>query len=534
MRRSKFTLALSLVSACLLGTFLLAPPLGAVEKTPVDHGKTIAAGTPCLSCHGKPEMGYRYVNQNKFINTRHYQSMLKRGVKGPEQACLSCHVSQQGKFVVNPSENWFDGGGDIEKVSNDMGGTCGKCHGEITKRFAKSLHATKKAVFYTLNELPPPGMQKSFGTTAFKQYKGCASCHASCSSCHLIGADKQVIDWKYVFANAQKKTGTMQVPIAKGIMSQATTLAMGPNRNPKGGGPAYRNMARKGLVPINTVKFDIESHDFLVPTRLDPSRANDVCYRCHENTAKEFYGMGLDNSYGYSSHAVAGMKCTDCHGKDEVHGSGKPELYVSKELKVRCETCHEKGKVKEAPANINKAFFNKAKEVSLAGAHQNLDCSTCHAEFYGSCIACHKGRKARYIETDSNTGKPLIYFGRSTEGKVKIVTTTPRRAIPVDSKEDAGIWMMQSRHSIKKVVYKACEDCHLDAVKMGVNPLDRAILNKWQMASMGAPKAFIKKEEHYAKVKASPQQPCISCHAPKAGNRYQQFHFTQKALPAGK
>lgn len=533
MRRFNCGSVLVMIFVCLVGILLMAPSFGAAEKAKVDHAKIVAAHTPCLSCHGKPEMGYWYVNKSKFIATRHYKSMRQSGVKGPQQACLSCHVSKEDKFVVNPSENWYDGGGDIEKVSNDMGSTCGKCHGEITKRFAKSLHATKKAVYYSLKELPPPGMKKSFGTSAFKLYKRCASCHASCSSCHLVGKNKEVIDWKYVMANAQRKIDTMQVPITKDINSQAITLAMGPNRNPKSGGPAYRNMARKGMVPIDTVKFDIESHDFLVPTRLAPSQANDVCYRCHENTSKEFYGIGLDNSYGYSVHAKAGMKCTDCHGKDEVHGSGKPELYISKALNVKCETCHEKGKDKAAPSNISKTFFDKAKQVSLTGAHKNLDCSTCHAKFYGSCIACHQGRKARYIETDSNTGKPLIYFGRSVEGKVKIVTTTPRRAIPVDSKDDAGIWMMQSRHSIKKSAYQSCEDCHLDPVKMGVNPLDRAILNKWQMASMGVPKAFINKKDHYAKVKASPQQTCVSCHASKAGNRYQQFHFTQKQ-PASK
>lgn len=532
MIRSKSTPIYLAVLACLGSIFLIAPSLPAVDKPTVDHMQTIAARAPCLSCHDNPAMGYRYVNKTKFTKTLHYKGMLTRGVKGPEEACLSCHVTSQGKFVVNPSENWFDGGGDVEKVSNDMTSTCGKCHKEITQRFAKSLHATKKSVFYSLKELPPPGMQKSFGTKPFGLYKRCASCHASCSSCHLIGPDKQVIDWKYVFAHAQKKIGTVKVPIAKGIMSNATVLSMGPNRNPKGGGPTYRKMAKKGIVPIETVKFDIEAHDFIVPNRLDPSRANDVCYRCHENTAKEFYGLGLDNTYGYSSHAVAGMKCTDCHGKDEVHGSGKPELYVSKALNVRCETCHEKGK--KAPANINKAFFGKAKNVALSGAHQNLDCSTCHAEFYGSCIACHKGRKARYIETDMNTGKPLIYFGRNIEGKVKIVTTTPRRALPLNSKEDGGIWMMQSRHSIKKNVYKQCEDCHLDPVKMGVNPLNRPILNKWEMASIGTPKAFINKQEHYAKVKASPQQPCISCHAKKDGNRYQQFHFAQKGLSQSK
>jgi hypothetical protein len=497
------------------------------EKPRVDHARVVVDRAPCLACHDDPGLGYDYVSKDRFMETRHYKEMIKRGIKGPEEACLICHVSKPGRFVANPSENWFDGGGDIEKVSNDMAGTCGKCHEEITKHFAQSLHATKKAVFYSLKDLPPPGMEKAFGTSAFNLYsKSCATCHASCSSCHLIGKDKQVIDWKYVFSNAQEKIGTMSVPIAKGITSEAKILSLGPNRNPKSGGPLYRNMAKGGIFPIETVKFDIESHDFIIPNQLDPSRANDICYRCHENPGKEFYGLGLDNSYGYSVHALAGVKCVDCHGKEEVHGSGNPELYISKALRVRCETCHEKGK--EAPAHLNQTFFLKAKKVSLSGAHQNLNCSTCHAVFYGSCIGCHKDRKARYIETDINTGKPLIYFGRNLEGRVQIVTTTPRRVIPLDSKEDGGIWMMQSRHSIQKNVYQVCEECHLDPVKMGVNPLDRPILNKWEMASIGAPKAFIKKDEHLTRVKAAPQQTCISCHAKKAKNRYEQFHFAEK------
>jgi hypothetical protein len=62
---------------------------------------------------------------------------------------------------------------------------------------------------------------------------------------------------------------------------------------------------------------------------------------------------------------------------------------------------------------------------------------------------------------------------------------------------------------------------------MGVNPLDRPILNKWEMASIGTPQAFIRKDEHLAQVKAKPQQSCVSCHAKKAKNRYEQFHFTE-------
>jgi hypothetical protein len=272
------------------------------------------------------------------------------------------------------------------------------------------------------------------------------------------------------------------------------------------------------------VNFDIESHDFVVPTELDASTANDICYRCHDNPGKEFYGLGIDTNYGYSMHAKAGMKCVDCHRTEEVHGSDGPELYISKTLNVQCETCHEK---KDQGQNIgpNRRFLLAAKKVILSGAHHNLDCSTCHAAFYGSCTGCHEGRKARYIETDSNSGKPLIYFGRSIEGKIQTVTTTPRRIIPVDSKEDGGIWMMQSRHSIQKSVYSTCEECHTDAVKMGVKPLDRPILNTWKMASIGASKAFIIKDQHLAQVNATPQDSCVSCHAKGAKTRYEQFHF---------
>ncbi len=515
-----------------LGMILLALPSTVsltAETAKMDHEKIVLDQTACLGCHDDPGMGYEYVSQARFTKTRHFQAMQKQGIQGAEEACLACHVSTEKKFVANPSENWFDGKGDIEKVSNDMSGTCGKCHGEITKHFARSLHATKKAVYYSLRDLPPPGMEKAFGTSAFAMYsRSCGSCHASCSSCHLIGKDGQAIDWKFVIAHAQKKIGNIEVPIAKGITSEARILSLGPNRNPKAGGPLYRNLARQGAVPIETVKFDIEAHDFILPSSLDASRANDICYRCHENPGKEFYGIGLDNTYGYSAHARAGLKCTDCHGRNEVHGSGKPELYISKELQVRCESCHAPaGKI---PEQLNQAAAARAKRVAVAGAHQNLNCSTCHAEFYGSCIGCHKDRKARYIETDKNTGKPLIYFGRSLAGKVQIVTTTPRLTMPVDGKEDGGIWMMQSRHSIKKSVYQTCEECHTDPVKMGVNPLDRPILNKWEMASIGTPRAFIKPDEHLAKVKGGAGQNCISCHAAQAKNRYEQFHFATKGV----
>ena len=88
--------------------------------------------------------------------------------------------------------------------------------------------------------------------------------------------------------------------------------------------------------------------------------------------------------------------------------------------------------------------------------------------------------------------------------------------------------MMQSRHSIQKSVYQTCEQCYRDPLKMGRSPLDCQILNKWEMASIGTPKVFIKRDEHLAQVKADPQQTCVSCHAQKAKTRYEQFHFAER------
>ena len=88
--------------------------------------------------------------------------------------------------------------------------------------------------------------------------------------------------------------------------------------------------------------------------------------------------------------------------------------------------------------------------------------------------------------------------------------------------------MMQSRHSIQRKVYQECEECHGDPVKMGVNPLDRPILNTWEMASIGTPKAFIDKKKHLEKVQAKANQTCTSCHAPQAKNNTDAFHGTEK------
>ena len=75
------------------------PSPRAGEKPKVNHAQILTERTSCLGCHDDEKMGYDYVNKTRFMATRHYQAMTNWGVKGPEEACLTCHMAKSGMFT---------------------------------------------------------------------------------------------------------------------------------------------------------------------------------------------------------------------------------------------------------------------------------------------------------------------------------------------------------------------------------------------------------------------------------------------------
>ncbi len=95
-----------------------------------------------------------------------------------ELACIDCHGGDGGADDKESAHAGFD----AHPSENNPQGTCGECHEEIAETASKSLHAT-------LSTFPGILNKRTSATTREAVDKGrerhCASCHASCGSCHV-------------------------------------------------------------------------------------------------------------------------------------------------------------------------------------------------------------------------------------------------------------------------------------------------------------------------------------------------------------
>jgi hypothetical protein len=117
--------------------------------------------------------------------------------------------------------------------------------------------------------------------------------------------------------------------------------------------------------PIVTENYVPDCYDCHVTPgdKVDDSR----CLACHARQKTEIAVLNLTDV-----HRSAGMKCIDCHSKEDIMGDGKhyPTL-LKRETMVKCENCHE---YKSNPAHI---------------LHGKVYCTSCHQTSVISCYNCH-------------------------------------------------------------------------------------------------------------------------------------------------
>jgi len=152
---------------------------------------------------------------------------------------------------------------------------------------------------------------------------------------------------------------------------------------------------------------------------------SEQCMACHgSRIGHDFRGEGEGNVQDY--HASRGMKCEDCHSKEEIHGDGTEYNHrYEVALMPRCEDCHgESGSVADVvtvdpddfacslchingvgsdPVEVPSMLVNHAHHVEVgdtdcAHCHRdgvpateppNMQCQTCHSQPYKNCTNCH-------------------------------------------------------------------------------------------------------------------------------------------------
>lgn len=111
-------------------------------------------------------------------------------------------------------------------------------------------------------------------------------------------------------------------------------------------------------------------HNFFEPDMLDN------CIGCHTSRGGHAF-LGVAPGTVQDVHKSKGMKCTSCHTKDEIHGTGEfvEQRYKYNKLPT-CEKCHS----------------NIAQSNTYHIMHgNNLTCQTCHSQAYNNCGSCHIG-----------------------------------------------------------------------------------------------------------------------------------------------
>jgi hypothetical protein len=513
----------------------LKPYSGEAQKKTVDHSRFGKTSPQCQRCHSKQTFGYDYVSTEKFENSGHYQAMLKKGqVKNIEDACIVCHVGNNSEFIPYPGDNLImPEPFDIKKVVNDNSQTCGKCHGELTEKNKDHVMSTAKGHYYR-SELFP--YHEALGANAEFIFKNCSTCHTSCaSSCHMIGEDRQAIDWTFVQPYLDQKIGepeeSVRVKIAEGVEMQAQPIKeylVG--KYIKGGGPGYRMLAKKGQAPMETIKLDIASHEFVNPTNLPRRVADDICLRCH--TCMIDPQDRLDTTLAHQS-----VRCVDCHRDGDVHGhSPNSAKFAFQAPDASCTTCHlredlYKGKALTSSARrelpiVNPDIYAVAPPISaVSGAHEKVACTTCHSEGPGQCNYCHVGDLQITIGDTLEFGKKPVYYGTDKKGIVRFMLA--HEIFGSDGNTYGGWVMKHTVHGIKKDANADCEACHTDAVRMGIGIPERKLINTYLLDRAGVSGAFIDKVEHYKDVKAATlEETCVSCHAKPGSNSTAHFHQT--------
>lgn len=127
-----------------------------------------------------------------------------------------------------------------------------------------------------------------------------------------------------------------------------------------------------------------DCHDFAAGTTV----AEETCLNCHNRQKYE------RNAYpGVDVHQSAGLTCTSCHSKEEVHGDDGVAYASLKEegaIQVECEDCHA-----ELASNTSHDLHSGTVDCAACHAASVLTCASCHFE---SLVASGKNRAINQIK----------------------------------------------------------------------------------------------------------------------------------------
>ncbi len=336
-------------------------------------------------------------------------------------SCKYCHISKkifqkkskclEKNIIKNPSDLKYA----YEK--------CGKCHKKDIDNVKKSLMSTNAGIINTTRYLwgfqkSPKAIYSTIKVGFLKRIpdntivddflrKVCLRCHintegskrygekrsSGCAACHIV----------------YKNDGTHYHNFTKNI-------------------PVYQCLHCHNFNRVGVDYVGYFEHDY--NQVYDSPLGN--------KNVKKIYGV-LQHRLNPDIHFKKGMKCIDCHTKNEIMGDGKIYSFKYQQVKIRCENCH---------GNPHKNDKN----------HKNLECYACHSlwgaqdygmnvirEDYQGYIRWKDFKDINIPDTQRILHKALGIYGDPSKlsdnlTNVRIKFVPPKMTDYIDNKKKLGVW----------------------------------------------------------------------------------------------
>jgi len=333
-----------------------------------------ALSTDCAKCH----------DETRWDSTRFDHSTTKYSLTGAHEktSCMGCHVGQ--RYEGTPQDCVSCHAVD-DAHAGRFGTNCASCHNTATWKKKSFDHkresgfalgdAHNKVACATCHR-EPPGKRKLPET--------CTGCHASddvhsgrfgdaCQTCHSGATWNQAR-----FDHGKEASFELRGAHSKVECNSCHTQRISDGQLPKDCYGCHRaddvhqgNLGRDCADCHNEasfagrIKFDHELTNF----PLLGLHAMAACESCHRD-------------HSFEKQDVA---CQSCHASGDVHKGA---------LGAACEQCHN-------PNAWTRWRFDhdKTTDFPLSGAHETLDCSTCHRttvtkkiQMSDDCIDCHRSK----------------------------------------------------------------------------------------------------------------------------------------------
>jgi cytochrome b subunit of formate dehydrogenase len=312
----------------------------------------------------------------------------------PTASCADCH----GGHDVRPVKDARFAFAPSREVS-----ACGKCHGEVERRFLASEHGRPR--------------------TAGAKTLTCLSCHREPLTGGAIAdasARKQAQERLCISCHVKDEALREQMSSSAGFVASyeksvhGSALARGDSRAP---------------TCIDCHGAHDARHGFDSSSPVNKMRVQQVCGRCHETESREYDA----SVHGFALHKgnQDSPACTDCHGEHGILSPSDPRSPVSSaNVSVRvCSPCHTSVKVTEKwdlPRDRTQTFADSYHGLAARGGVLEVaNCASCHGihDILPSSDPASRIHAANLAKTCGTAGCHPGANERFALGKVHVVST---------------------------------------------------------------------------------------------------------------